>query len=224
MVQSYFSTEGINELKKMATEGAEGASKSLSTLINQKVSINAVTVRATPVSKISKLIAEPNAKTVTIRMGLSGDVFGVIMLIYPEQSALNINDILKHEKLGETHDLNSVDDSALAETGNIVSGSFLTSISNYLKINMLESVPTIVKGSLENTVKDAVKLFHKKEIAESIAMEINFNLSSGGTEDVSNVLPEVKTTGYFILLLDADSGNKVLNSLKTISGGNEMLS
>jgi len=143
------------------------------------------------------------------------------MLIYPKQSAINVADFLSKRVTGKTTSLSELDESALKESANIISGSFLTAISNYLSVNMIESPPELLNGPLKEVVTKIVARFGEKELAESIAMEINFSMSSGEGKAVE-IAPELKTSGYFILLLDVVSASKVMNSLKGISGGQTM--
>jgi chemotaxis protein CheC len=218
-----YTIEGIAELEKMAAEGAKGASSALSKLIDQETKITTVQVRATPIDKISDFIADPEAMVTAIRMAISGDVFGNILLIYPEQSALNVADLLSKRELGSVKEIDELDKSALKESGNIIAGSFLTSISNYLDINMVESTPSLEVDMLKEVVNSSIALFLERKIADSIAMEINFNLSTGASiSEAEKIVPSISTQAYFIILLDIDSANKVTASLKTISGGQKM--
>jgi chemotaxis protein CheC len=218
-----YTIEGIAELEKMAAEGAKGASSALSKLIDQETKITTVQVRATPIDKITDFIADPEAMVTAIRMAISGDVFGNILLIYPEQSALNVADLLSKRELGAVKEIDELDKSALKESGNIIAGSFLTSISNYLDINMVESTPSLEVDMLKEVVNSSIALFLERKIADSIAMEINFNLSTGASiSEAEKIVPSISTQAYFIILLDIDSANKVTASLKTISGGQKM--
>jgi chemotaxis protein CheC len=220
---THYTLEGIAALEKMAEKGAEGASEALSKLINQKTQITTVQVRATPIENISDFIADPEAKVTAIRMALSGDVFGNIMLIYPEQSALNIADMLSKRPLGTVKEIDELDKSALKESGNIIAGSFLTAISDYLDVNMIESTPDLETAELKTVVDASVALFVNRKVAESIAMEINFSLITGAkNSEAEKIEPKISTQGYFIILLDLASAEEVSASLKTISGGQKM--
>lgn len=217
----HFTKEGIKALEKMSDEGAKKASESLSKLINQKVEVKAVIVKAIPVEKAGDSIGEPEDMVTTILMEISGEADGQIMLIYPRQSALNIADLLAKRPLGKTVQLDELDKSALKESGNIIAGSFLAALSDYLTINMVESIPDLATDMLKATINAALARFAGKNIAEAIAMEINFGMGTGAPA-AEKIVPEIKTNAYFILLLDIESAAKVLKSLKKISGGEEM--
>lgn len=223
MKEQHFTNEGIKALEKMATEGAQEASGALSKLIGQKMSVATVAVRSVPIERVSEFIAQPEERVTTILMSLSGDVGGQIMLIYPQQSAVNVADFLAKRSLGVTRELDEFDKSALKESGNIIAGSFLAAISNYLNVNMIESTPDLATDMLKATVDTAIAKFVGAQPSEAIAMEINFGMSTPETSEASKIVPELQTKGYFILLLDISSAKKVMTSLKGISGGERMI-
>ena len=213
--QYQLTKEGIEALEKMSHDGAKNASESLSKLINQDVEVKALAVRAVPIEKISELIGSPEDMVTTVIMEVTGEAVGNIMLIYPQQSAINVADFLAKRELGTTTQLDGLDKSALKESGNIISGSFLSAISNYLKINMVESIPDIATDMLKATMDFALAKFAKREIGQAVAFEIDFEMGTAAAA-------ENKISAYFILLLNMESASKVLESLKKISGGQPM--
>lgn len=202
----------------MAREGAKNGSASLSKLINQEVEVKTLGVRALPVEKIPEILGSPEEMTTTVIMEVRGDVNGNIMLVYPQQSAINVSDFLAKRELGSTTQLSELDKSALKESGNIISGAFLSAISNYLSINMVESIPDIATDMLKATIDFVLTRFAKREASEAVAFEIDFEM---GTSAAAAAAAE-KIKSYFVLLLDVESAAKVLESLKKISGGQEM--
>jgi chemotaxis protein CheC len=207
--------EGLVALEKMAKEGADKASASLSKLISQEVAVKTIAVRAMPVEKIPEVIGSPEEIVTTVIMEVRGEVNGNIMLVYPQQSAINVADFLSKRKLGATAQLSELDKSALKESGNIIAGSFLSAISNYLSINMVETIPDIASDMLKATVDFVLARFAKQEASEAVAFEIDFEMGTAAAA-------AEKIKAYFVLLLDAESATKVLESLKDISGGQAM--
>jgi chemotaxis protein CheC len=206
--------EGITELEKMANEGAKKASKSLSSMINQETKVEALGIRVLDVEKISEIIGSPEEMVTTITLKIKGEAQGNLMLIYPQQAALNVVDLLAKREIGSTTQLSELDKSALKESGNIISGSFLAAISNYLAINMIESIPDIATDMLKATIDYVLAEFAKREIPDVVAFEIDFEMAT---------LAEAgKIRAYFVLLLDTQSSDKMLGSLKKISGGQQM--
>jgi chemotaxis protein CheC len=212
-----FTKEGIVELEKMAREGAKKASTSLSKLINQETEVVTLAVRTLPVEKIAEIIGAPEDRVTTIIMELKGDVRGNLALVYPEKAAFNVADFLAKRASGSTTQLDELDKSALKESGNIISGSFLAAISDYLTINMVESIPDIATDMLKATIDSMLAGFAKRESSEAVAFEIDFEI---GTTAAVAAAERIKA--YFVLLLDINSAAKVIASIKKISGGQKM--
>lgn len=210
-----FTKEGIIQFEKMAHEGAKKASESLSKLIDKKIEVMTLAVRTLPVEKITEIVGAPEDMVTTIIMEITGDVEGSLALIYPQKSALNVANILAKREPGSTFQLDELDKSALKESGNIIAGSFLAAISDYLTINMVESIPDLATDMVKSTIDFMLAKFIKKGNTESVAFEIDFGMNT-------DVQGEEKVKAYFILLLDTASAEKVLISLKKISGGQQM--
>jgi chemotaxis protein CheC len=172
-------------------------------------------VRALSVEKIPEIIGSPEDMVTTIIMEVRGEADGNIMLVYPQQSAINVADFLAKRELGVTNQLSELDKSALKESGNIIAGAFLSAISNYLQINMVETIPDMASDMLKATVDFVLARFAKRETSEAVAFEIDFEM--GTTAAAAD-----KIKAYFVLLLDVESAEKVLSSLKEISGGQKM--
>lgn len=208
--------EGITEFEKMAQEGAKKASASLSKLINQETEVMALAVRTLPVEKITEIVGSPEDIVTTVIMEIKGDVNGNLALVYPQKSALNVADFLAKRTAGSTTQLAELDKSSLKESGNIIAGSFLAAISDYLTINMVESIPDIATDMLKATIDFMLAGFVKKGVSETVAFEIDFGMGTTGAA-------AERIKAYFVLLLDTESAAKVLGSLKKISGGQEMM-
>jgi chemotaxis protein CheC len=208
--------EGIEALEKMAKSGAMSASASLSKLIDQEVEMKALAVRALSLEKIPEILGSPEDVATTVIMEVRGEVNGNMMLVYPRQSAINVADLLAKRQSGSTSHISELDKSALKESGNIISGAFLSALSNYLTINMVESIPDIATDMLKATVDFVLTRFANNETSKAVAFEIDFEMGTAA------VAPAQRIKAYFVLLLDVESAAKVLESLKKISGGQAM--
>jgi len=126
------------------------------------VNLTGVQVRTIPISQVSDFIAEPTTTVTGVKLGLAGEVFGQILLIFKEQSAINVVDFMQKRPIGITKELSELDKSALKEAGNILTGAFLSAISDYLSINVLELPPEFMNTELRKVVESAVAEFSKK--------------------------------------------------------------
>ncbi len=207
--------EGIEALEKMSHEGAKKASESLSKLINVPLEVKSLAIRTLPVEKIPEIVGSPEEMVTTVIMKVRKDVYGTVMLIFPQQAALRTADFLAKRQPESIAQLDELDKSALKETGNILAGAFFSAMSNYLNINMVESIPDIATDMLKSTIDFVLAGFIKEKKGEAVAFEIDFEI--GFVATATAVI-----RAYFFLLLDIESAAKVLSSLKKISGGKKM--
>jgi len=193
----------VTEFQKIGSVGAEKASHSLSVLINEEVKVKTINARALPVEKIAEVVGGPEDISSTVILRVVGDVAGNILLIFPQKNALALADLLGRRPLSTSKRLNKLDESALKETGNILSGSFLAALTNYLDVSMVESVPDLATGMARATVDHVLAEFGRRA-EKALAFEVDFELVSE-TQSVSV---------FFFLLLDLQSAAKVLKTVR----------
>jgi chemotaxis protein CheC len=209
-----YTTEQLNRLDDMAQEAAKIAGISMGKLIRQDIKINTVAVKNMELSQLTSFVGDAAKEIAAIILDISSlDVKGSIMIIYDKQSAVNVADLLAKKPLGSSKSLSEVDKNALEESGNIIAGSFLTSLSNYTGLNMLESIPKIVIGKLKETFDEVAKNVHAK-LASTIAFEIDFEMGSSSQGDAVKIVPEIRIHAYCVLILDQESSEALLQALE----------
>ncbi len=135
--------EQIDALREVGNIGAGHSADALSQLANKKITISVPEVKAVPLKQIAELSGPPENLAAVVYMKLRGDSQGRSLIIFPRQSVLNLLDILLKRPAGETKYLKEIDCSAVKEVGNILTGSFLTTFSEFLNILLIHSVPLI---------------------------------------------------------------------------------
>lgn len=135
--------EQIDALREVGNIGAGHSANALSQLAGRKITISIPEVKAVSLKEIAELAGPPESLAAVVSMKLRGDSQGRSLIIFPRQSVLNLLDILMKRPAGETKYLKEIDCSAVKEVGNILTGSFLTSLSEFLNISMIHSVPLI---------------------------------------------------------------------------------
>jgi chemotaxis protein CheC len=203
----------LEALGRMAKEGSIKASASMSKLIGQTTAVESFAVRRAMVEEIAQTVGKPEDQITAIVLDMSGDAFGSMLLIFPETSAKNIADLLQKRPLGSTHTLTDPDISALKETGNIIAGSFLAAISNFLDLNIIESVPRISSDMLKAVIDSVLASFLEQRLEEAFVFEIQFSMGTNEGMATQHV-PEIKINTHFVLLLDSKSVDKIKGILK----------
>ena len=131
----------IDALKEVGSIGAAHAATALSQLSDQQIMITVPSVRVVPLSEMPDLLGERERVLAAIYARVLGDARGGALLLFPRESALNLVDIMMKRPLKTAKFLFGMERSCLEEAGNILIGSFLTALSDFLDISLMPSPP-----------------------------------------------------------------------------------
>lgn len=205
---SKISLENLNDmqydvLKEIGNIGAGNATTALSKMLNIRMDMSVPNVALIPFNEISSLIGSEDQIVVGILLGIEGDIDGMMMFIFDVKSARHlVNTIMMQDKdagIDSGENFNEMEMSALNEIGNIVSGSYLTAISSLTSLKMVSTVPSMtidmVGALLSVPASEFGKYGDKLLLIQSQFGEMDF------------------VTGYFLLIPELDSYDKILTSL-----------
>lgn len=131
----------IDVLKEIGNIGAGNAATSLANMINKKVDMKVPKVNVLAFKDVPEMLGGEEEPVAGIFFKLDGDMDGTIMFVLTLSSAKRLIELLMPGLMGDEFDEMSL--SALQEVGNILSGSYVSSLAGLtnLKINM--SVPSV---------------------------------------------------------------------------------
>ena len=122
------------------------AANSLRQMVESQVLLSVPSVDIVSKEEANKIIAKPDNPTlVAVRQDFSGPFSGRALLIFPEASSLELVRVVVGREL-PLEDISSLEDEALAETGNIILNSWVATIANLLKRTLQMSLPVVVRG------------------------------------------------------------------------------
>lgn len=136
----------------------ESAASVLSDMIGRKIEMSVPDVCFVAREEITKVpkhsVEEP---TIGVRIGLTGDVTGDVILIFPRPSAYRLVDVLMGNEPGTTSSLTEMGGSALCEVGNLAGSFFLNSLAEATGLRAMPAPPvldgeTLVSRMLEASV------------------------------------------------------------------------
>lgn len=133
-------------------------------------------------------------------MPVTGDIHGAALLIFPKETAFILSDLLVKRPPGTTRKLTLLDESALKEVGNIISGNYLTVLSNTLQIKIVEHMPNFSFDMFGSIVDQIITEFARKT-ENALVIEIEFTFK-----------PET-FKGYFLLLFEIEQFKAMLGSI-----------
>ncbi len=189
----------VNKLEQINKEAADKASDALSKLIDRSVEVGISRADVKKVEDLSPLIGTEEV-VAGIYLPVTGDIKGAALLIFPKETAFTLSDLLVKREPGSTRQLTQLDESALKELGNIISGSYLTVLANTLQIKIVEHIPNFSFDMFGAIVSQIISEFAQKT-ENALVIEIEFIFK-----------PET-FKGYFLLLFEVEQFKAMLGSI-----------
>ena len=190
-------------LKEIVNIGAGNATTALATMLNIKVDMSVPNVALLPFDNISSFIGSEEQTVVGILLEIQGDIDGMMMFLFDMKSAHHlVNSLMMrdvHQDENGMADFSEMEMSALNEIGNIVSGSYLSALSGLTGMKMVSSVPALSIDMLGALLSVPAIEFGK--YGDKLLMI----QSEFGEDDF--------VTGYFLLIPELESYDKILTSL-----------
>lgn len=190
-------------LKEIGNIGAGNATTALATMLNIKVDMSVPNVALLPFDNISSFIGSEEQTVVGILLEIQGDIDGMMMFLFDMKSAHHlVNSLMMRDVYQDENgmaDFSEMEMSALNEIGNIVSGSYLSALSGLTGMKMVSSVPALSIDMLGALLSVPAIEFGK--YGDKLLMI----QSEFGEDDF--------VTGYFLLIPELESYDKILTSL-----------
>ena len=170
------------------------AANSLRQMVKHQVLLSVPSVDILSKDAAAQIISKPDSPAlVAVRQDFSGPFSGRALLIFPESNSLElVRAVVGHEAALE--DIGSLEDEALAETGNIILNSWVATIANLLKQSLQMSLPVVIRG-------DSRQMLRGDEAQTLVLfLHIRFEISTRNIQ------------GYVALLMDIPS----IDSLRSL--------
>ncbi|MBQ5759264.1 MAG: chemotaxis protein CheC [Schwartzia sp.] len=145
----------LDALREIGNIGAGNSATALSQLINRRIEMNVPNVTIVPLEEVPELVGGPETVVVGVFLRVYGKAPSNILFLMPQDSAFYLVDTLMGKQRGETKSLDFMDQSALMEIGNILSGAYLNALFNFTQLALLPSIPALamdMAGAILNVV------------------------------------------------------------------------
>lgn len=190
----------IDVLREVGNIGAGNAATALAKMISQKVDMNVPKVNVLEFSEVPEILGGAEEEVVGILFKLEGDLEGTIMFLLNMDSAKSLIDLLM-PGMG-SGEIDEMAISALQEIGNILAGSYISSLSTLSKLNIQISVPSLsldMAGAILS-----VPAIHFGLVSDKILIIEN---------EFIELMENKSVNGFFFLIPDVDSYEILLKSL-----------
>lgn len=165
--------------------GAGNASQALSEMTGHKIEVEFPEIEQRDITEIPEMLGrrEKVFTNVKVDVGVLEDEsnekenLGTLMLILRHDSAKKLGKYLVEEEdraESEEGELTSQEESALKETGNILTGACLAAITEWVDLRLREGIPDLHTDMLGATV-DGVLLEMARENDEALVFRTEFN-------------------------------------------------
>ncbi|MEY8745027.1 chemotaxis protein CheC [Paenibacillus tundrae] len=131
----------MDVLKEVGNIGAGNAATALSQLLNRPIDMGVPTVQMLPFEEVSEKVGGDERIVVTVFLRVEGEAPGnLFFMMTPEAAKMLLNRLAGFD-LREGFDFTDMEQSALSEIGNILAGSYLSSLADFTKLSMYPTVP-----------------------------------------------------------------------------------
>lgn len=187
-------------LKEVGNIGAGNAMTALSQMLQCKVDMKVPQVKLMEITEFGSLMGGEEQIMAAVFLGVEGDITGSMMFIVECKSAKHlINKIMMVEDNGIYDQFDEMELSALREVGNIITGAYLNSLSTMTNLAIYPTPPDLqidMVGAILSVPAIQFGMMGDKILLIQ-----------------SQFFDEVAIDGYFVLIPDIESYEKILKSL-----------
>jgi chemotaxis protein CheC len=129
-------------LRIIFDRGAEGASQALSKWLAEEVHLVISEVDLVELQQAGEFLGPADSLVSACTMGLTGQLTGLILLVFEDRSGFALLDLLLHQPIGTTTTWGELEQSGAKETTNIIGCAYVNALAAHL--------PGISAASLES--------------------------------------------------------------------------
>jgi chemotaxis protein CheC len=194
------SQAAIDAMREVANIGAGHAATALSQITGQRIMISVPRINITTLDNIPNTIGGAEEPVAAVAIRVDGDLTGVTLLVFPQPIALRVAGLMMGKRVAT---LGEIEQSALKEAGNILSGAYLNALAEFLQMRILNS-PPILAVDMSDAVLSSTYLEASEGAEYVFCVESEFQLQND----------TAPLRGYFLLLPDPPSLRAMLNAIK----------
>lgn len=201
---SKYSLMEINEryvdvLQELGNIGAGNATTAIASMLSIRVDMNVPKVELIEVSKLGAAICPEDEIIVGIFLEIQNDIEGSMMFLMRMDSAQYLVNRLMMRDPAHEAEFDEMDLSALKEIGNIIAGSYLSALSAMTNLSISPSIPYLAVDMAASVLSvPAIEFGQYGDHALLIETEFG---------------DDVMINGYFILMPEQESYDKILKGL-----------
>ena len=193
----------LDALREVANIGAGHAATALSQMTNRTIMISVPEVNVRPLEDVADLFGPPDTIIAAVLMHMMGDLTGRTLLVFPKNTAMRMSELMLRRPEGSSKDLGELEQSAIKEAGNILSGQYMNALSDFMGMMLVPSVPSLVidlSGAILTTAY--LNFGHERDYV--FCVETSFQVGNDGE----------RLRGHFLLLPDMPSLRAIFDAIR----------
>lgn len=196
----------LDVLKEIGNIGAAHAATALSDLLEKKIDMRVPKVEMVSFNEMMELAGGSETLVVGIFLRIEGDVEGSMFFILPiEQANKFIRGLIRDDTFDfNTPPVSELGLSAMQEMGNILSGSYLSALSDFTGLKIYPTVPGLSVDMFGAII--SIGLIELSHISDHVIV-INTSIFDDEQGDGDSV------RGHFFLLPDPESFETIFKTL-----------
>ncbi len=199
-----YSFDEVNEmyvdvLREIGNIGAGNATTAIASMLQLKINMNVPKVQLLTFQELGSVVCAEDETIVGIYLEVQGDIDGSMMFVMQLDSAHYLVNRLMGRDTEYKEPFDEMDMSALKEIGNIIAGSYLNALSSMTQLTIVPSVP-YTAIDMAAAILSVPAIQFGKIGDNALLIETEFG-------------DDMMINGYFILLPELDSYEKILSSL-----------
>ncbi len=191
--------EYYDVLKEIGNIGAGNAMTALSQMLQCKVDMKVPQVKLLDFKELGAMMGGEEQLMIGVYLAVEGDITGSIMFLLKQDSAKHLVNKIMMGMASEGSEFSEMELSAVKEVSNIITGAYLNSLSTLTNLVIYPSPPELTL-----------------DMAGAILSVPAIEFGTIGDQILliqSQFYDEVEIDGYFILIPDLESYQKILSSL-----------
>jgi chemotaxis protein CheC len=193
----------LDALREVANIGAGHAATALSQMTGGTIMISVPQINIAPLEEVPPQVAGPEEPVAAVLMHMLGDLTGRTLLVFPKTTAMRLSELMLRRPKGSSKDLGELEQSAIKEAGNILSGAYMNALSDFMGLMLLPSPPSLAVD-MSTAVLTTAYLQFGSDKDYVFCVESEFYM-----KDLDEHL-----RGFFLLLPDFQSLQAILRAVR----------
>jgi chemotaxis protein CheC len=193
----------LDALREVANIGAGHAATALSQMTGDTIMISVPTINIARLEDVPPQISGPEEPVAAVLMNMLGDLTGRTLLVFPRPTAIRLSELMLRRPARPDGELGEIEQSAIKEAGNILSGAYLNALSDFMGLMLLPSPPSLAID-MSSAVLTTAYLQFGTDRDYVFCVESEFHMQEMNE----------RLRGFFLLLPDVASLHAILRAVR----------